>query len=186
MALAETGTRTRAAAIAGVHRSVLYTPQWKEDRAFQAALKAAEEVAADRLEAEAWRRAVEGVERPVGWHKGRPGGTVCEYSDILLIFLLKGLRPEKYRERIELKGGLAHLDLRQLPDSLLERIANGENIMSVLASALPTRADGSVDTKKMLAQVQRGEPAAGAERVEHEDVTAGEGDTRGDGAVFDG
>ncbi len=38
VALAETGTRTRAAAIAGVHRSVLYTPQWKQDRAFQAAL----------------------------------------------------------------------------------------------------------------------------------------------------
>ncbi len=150
MALAETGTRTRAAAIAGVHRSVLYTPQWKQDRAFQAALKAAEEVAADRLEAEAWRRAVEGVERPVGWYKGQPGGYVREYSDILLIFLLKGLRPEKYRERMELKGGLDRIDLRQLPDHLLERIANGEHSMRVLASVAPRREDGSVDSARLL------------------------------------
>ncbi len=182
MALAETGTRTRAAAIAGVHRSVLYTAQWKQDRAFQAALKAAEEVAADRLEAEAWRRAVEGVEKPVGWYKGQPGGYVTEYSDTLLIFLLKGLRPEKYRERMELRGGLAHLDLRQLPDELLQRIANGENIMTVLASALPQREDGSVDTSRLLAAVGRGEPPAGARRVEHEDVTArGEEESEGEG-----
>ena len=37
--------------------------------------------------------------RPAGWYKGKAGGTVREYSDLLLIFLLKGMRPEKYRER---------------------------------------------------------------------------------------
>ncbi len=180
MALAETGTRTRAAAIAGVHRSVLYTSQWRNDTTFQAALKAAEEVAADKLEAEAWRRAVEGVERPVGWYKGQPGAYVREFSDVLLIFLLKGLRPEKYRERMELKGALAHLDLRQLPDELLQRIAQGENIMTVLASALPQRDDGSVDTSRLLAAVKRGAPPSSSVPVEHEDVT-GEADGSEDG-----
>ena len=52
-------------------------------------------MAADILEDEVDRRAVEGVEKPVGWHKGKPGGYVREYSDTLLIFLLKGDRPEK-------------------------------------------------------------------------------------------
>ena len=105
-----------------------------------------------------------------------------KYSDTLLIFLLKGLRPEKYKERMELKGGLARIDLRQLPDHLLERIANGEHVMSVLASAVPQREDGSVDTSRLLAAVGRGEPPAGARRVEHEDVTArGEEESEGEG-----
>ena len=96
----------------------------------------AQECAADVLEAEACRRAVEGVEKPVGWYKGEPGGYVREYSDILTIFLLKGLRPEKYRDRVEMRGALAHIDISQLPDHLLQRVADGEHILSVLASAV--------------------------------------------------
>jgi hypothetical protein len=49
-----------------------------------------------RLEDEAVRRAYEGVERPV-FQGGKQVGVVREYSDTLLIFLLKALRPEKYR-----------------------------------------------------------------------------------------
>ena len=60
-----------------------------------------------------------------------------EYSDALLIFLLKGLRPGKYRERVELKGSLAKLNLELLPDALIERMARGEHPLSVLASATP-------------------------------------------------
>ncbi len=87
----------------------------------------------DILEAEAFRRAVEGVEKPVGWYKGEPGGYVREYSDVLLMFQLKALRPEKCRERVDLRGSLAHIDLAQLPDELLARIAGGEHPFSVLA-----------------------------------------------------
>lgn len=56
--------------------------------------------AAEHLEAEARRRAVEGVVKPV-YYKGQEVGAVREYSDTLLIFLLKGAMPEKYRERYE-------------------------------------------------------------------------------------
>ncbi len=56
----------------------------------------AKECAADLIEAEALRRAVHGTVKPTGWYKGVPGGYIREYSDILAIFLLKGLRPEKY------------------------------------------------------------------------------------------
>ena len=57
------------------------------------------------LEDEALRRAVEGTEKPV-YQGGRCVGTVREYSDTLLIFLLKGRRPEKYGDRVrqELTG----------------------------------------------------------------------------------
>ena len=72
------------------------------------------------------------------------GGTVTEYSDILNIFLLKGLRPEKYQERLgmEVKDTLAHIDLSQLPDHLLARIAAGEHPLAVLASSVPVDAEG--------------------------------------------
>jgi len=63
----------------------------------------AKEDVADVLEKEAIRRAYAGVEEPVYW-KGERCGTIRKYSDTLLIFLLKGLRPERYRERYELSG----------------------------------------------------------------------------------
>ena len=142
-ALAETGARRTAARVAGVHPSTPYTSQWRNDEVLQAAVKEAQEVAADRLEAEAFRRAVHGVEVPTGWYRGRPGGMGRKYSDLLAIFLLKGLRPEKYSERVQMSGALANLDLNLLPDEAIERIANGEHVMSVLASMVP-RAGESV------------------------------------------
>ncbi len=93
-------------------------------------------MAVDVLEDEATRRAVEGWVEPVGWYKGKAGGTIRRYSDTLLIFRLKGELPQKYAERMQLSGGLATLNMDALPDDLLERIARGEHPMSVLASAV--------------------------------------------------
>ena len=80
------------------------------------------------------------------------GGTVRRYSDVLLIFLLKGLRPEQYRERYEIKGTLANLDLRRLPDDLIARLAGGENPLTVLSPLLQAGE---------LPALGRGENAAG-------------------------
>lgn len=97
-AYAEMGVVTYSANAAGISRQTHYT--WLEsDPEYAEQFAAAEQSAIDVLEAEARRRAVEGVERPVGWYKGKPGGSVREYSDTLLIFLLKGARPEKYSDR---------------------------------------------------------------------------------------
>jgi hypothetical protein len=60
----------------------------------------AEQEAADVLEAEAVRRAVQGVDEAV-YFQGEQVGTRRRYSDLLLIFLLKGMRPDKFRERQE-------------------------------------------------------------------------------------
>ncbi len=113
LALSFCGNVTLAAKAAGIDRATVYV--WRNgkagrenshgDEAFRSAEAMAKEMAADRLEEEAWRRAVEGVEEPVGFYKGEPGAYVRRYSDTLLIFLLKGLRPEKYRERYEHSGG---------------------------------------------------------------------------------
>jgi len=138
VAVIATGSRTEAAEVAGISRGTPYGPVWRNDAVLQAALRQAEEASADLLEAEARRRAVQGVEEPVGWYKGKPGGYVRKYSDVLLIFLLKGLRPDKYKDRMEFKGTWkGKIDVQQLPPVLLERMARGEHPASVLASALP-------------------------------------------------
>lgn len=54
-------------------------------------------MAADLLEAEVHRRAVEGWVEPTGWYKDVPGGYVRRFSDVLLIFKLKGALRSRVR-----------------------------------------------------------------------------------------
>jgi hypothetical protein len=53
------------------------------------------------------------------------------------MFQLKALRPEKYRERVEVRGALASTDITKLSDEQLARISAGEHPFSFLASATP-------------------------------------------------
>jgi hypothetical protein len=95
-AYAETANITRAAVAAGVTRTAHY--EWmRMDEDYEAAFTAAKEQAGDFLEAVAVQRATEGVEKPVTIAGQRE--VIREYSDTLLIFLLKGAKPDKYRER---------------------------------------------------------------------------------------
>jgi hypothetical protein len=102
-ALAETGNVTAAAA-AGISRGGAYDHR-QIDEAFAAAWAEAEQVAADKLEAEAWRRAVDGVSEPVismgklVRDENDQPVTIRRYSDNLLALLLRAHRPEKFRER---------------------------------------------------------------------------------------
>jgi hypothetical protein len=102
-ALADTGSVASAAAVAGTSRTRVYELR-KADPAFATAWQEAEEIAADRLEDEARRRALEGVPEPlvsagklVRDDDGQPI-TVRRYSDNLLLALLKAHRPPR-RER---------------------------------------------------------------------------------------
>lgn len=51
------------------------------------------------LEAEAYRRAVTGTDEPV-IQRGQEVGKIRRYSDSLLIFLMKGMMPDKYRDKL--------------------------------------------------------------------------------------
>lgn len=104
-----TGIVTVAASRAGVTRVTVWRAR-KTDPEFAAAYGEAFEDAADMLEAEARRRAVHGWDEPVFW-KGEQVGSVRKYDSTLLIFLLKGFRPERYRDRI---------DVRHMSDEALE------------------------------------------------------------------
>ena len=92
-----------ACKVAGVPRQNIY--EWQEhDADFSRAFKIAESAATERLEREAWRRAVDGspYKRTSYWH-GEPVGTdeKIEYSDQLLQLLLRARRPDVYREKVD-------------------------------------------------------------------------------------
>lgn len=92
---AVTGTVEGAASLAGIdsrmHRKWLAQSEHYRER-FQRAC----DQATDTLLAEARRRSL-GYEEPV-YFQGRQVGATRRYSDILLIFLLKGARPETFRD----------------------------------------------------------------------------------------
>jgi len=95
--LADTGNVSAACRLARLDRRTAY--QWRSaDAAFHRHWQEALDAAVDALEAEARRRAVEGVEHP-HFHQGQVAGTVKRYSDALLMFLLRAHRPERFRER---------------------------------------------------------------------------------------
>jgi hypothetical protein len=96
------GNVSRALKAAGVGRQTAYDHR-DRDPNFARQWAEALEQAADWLEREAWRRAVKGTDRPVFQQGGRVG-TVRDYSDTLLIHLLKAHKPEKYRDRVEHTG----------------------------------------------------------------------------------
>jgi hypothetical protein len=96
--LAATGNVKASALAAGVHRDTAYALRASEP-AFAAAWASALEDATDTLEAEARRRAVDGVGEPI-FQGGKYLGEITKYSDTLLLALLKAHRPEKFRDKV--------------------------------------------------------------------------------------
>lgn len=148
-AYSKTGNITEAARIAKIHRGTHY--EWLADADYEDAFRAAHEEAVELLEAEARRRAMEGWQEPVIYQgtlchqavldetgaivrdeKGDPKLvplTVNKKSDTLLIFLLKGAKPEKFRDnaKVELSGPgggpmVSRVDLSGLSDEELALI----------------------------------------------------------------
>lgn len=93
---------TESAKAARVGRVTAYDHR-KRHPDFAKAWDEAKAIGADTLEDEAVRRARDGWDEPV-FYKGEETGTVRKFSDTLLIFLLKGAKPDTYRERHEVTG----------------------------------------------------------------------------------
>jgi len=123
-ALKGCGNVTLACKLVGIPRMTAYG-QRTVDPGFAAEWDSAVvEYAEVVLEPEADRRAVEGTERPV-FYKGDECGSVREFSDLLMIFRLKALKPDVYRERQSLEvsapgGGPVQIDAKV---ELISRIA---------------------------------------------------------------
>ena len=103
-----------AADSVGLSRRCAYDTRAR-DPEFASAWDEAVETGVDALEAEAYRRAVHGTDRPV-FYQGAECGVVREYSDTLVIFLLKSRRKEIFGDRLDTQ-------LSGIPDTLTIRWA---------------------------------------------------------------
>jgi len=99
------GNITKAAEASDTHRSMHY--QWLEDEQYAKDFADAQGRYIEKLEAEADRRAVEGFDEPV-FYEGCEVGAKRRFSDTLLIFRLKALAPERYRERSDIQHDHKH------------------------------------------------------------------------------
>lgn len=151
----------RAACLqADVTRQTAY--EWlKSDPTFADSFKEAEGEAVEFLEAEAFRRAVTGIDRPVVSRGeavyGKDGEllTTKEYSDPLLTLLLKAHKPEKYRERPpEIKVNTAVI-VSEAKDRLLEKLRK-------LPEPEPAFVDASPGDVSDAGEAEEGEDGAAA------------------------
>lgn len=122
--IAMTGVVTEACRAIGVSRVGAYKHA-EASEAFEEAWDDARAQYVERLEKEADRRAVEGTEKPV-FYKGDECGRILEYSDTLLIFRLKALDPEKYRERSEQKTINDPIDWDRVPVDIQDKFLDGK------------------------------------------------------------
>ncbi len=145
---ATTGSVTAAAELAGIDRTTHY--MWlTRDRSgnYAAAFAHALEEACDSLEAEARRRGLKGVERGV-WHNGEKVGTERVFSDVLLIFLLKGNNPAKFRDRFDVRNTNVNPDMKDLQASMQDMMQDPE--CAELAERLANRLSKKAVEVKVL------------------------------------
>lgn len=143
LSLAKGDTIRQACETAGVDYSTAYSARGR-DPDFFAQWDAAYEEGSDRLEEEAWRRAKEGTQEAV-YFQGKVVGYQTRFSDQLLVELLRARRPDKYRQRQEVRhaGDARPLtaDDLELARSLGED-PSLEDSFENLARALKAKTDG--------------------------------------------
>ena len=116
--LSEGYSVVKAANAAGVTARTAYN--WRQaDGMFAASWEQALDIATDLIEEEAMRRAIKGVAKPV-YRGGEVVGHVQDYSDSMLMFLLKARRPEKYNDKAG-KADQQTLDTVGVKDALLRK-----------------------------------------------------------------
>jgi hypothetical protein len=92
------GNVRRSCESADVCRRTVY--EWRAaDPEFAVRWERAVELGTDALEDEALRRAHDGTDKPV-FHQGRECGVIREYSDTLMVFMLKARRPDRFKDRV--------------------------------------------------------------------------------------
>lgn len=150
------GNLTLAAKAAKVNRNTHYL--WLADPEYRHAFEQAHEEAVDLLVEEARRRAHEGWDEPIVYQGsfcypspkkgGKPSNkplSIRKFDSTLLMFLIKGARPEIYRDTW--KGEIKHSgaisagpDLSNLTDAQLEQL----NLMLQLANGSSSPTEGVV------------------------------------------
>ena len=120
--LRETGNVTLAAQHAGQSRNQVHDVRQRSKR-FAAQWDDALEEATDLLEAEAWRRAFTGIDKPM-FFKGEVVASIKKYSDKLLMFLLEAYDPEMFGDggKVEHPGAIDIRVDRDREKRIMERL----------------------------------------------------------------
>lgn len=105
--LAQSGKVAFSARAAGFKDAMQLYHYRRDHEEFAKAWAEAENVAADLLVDEAHRRAVEGIDVPVHY-KGEVVGYTKEYSDQLLMCLLRAKRPDQFGNNVQVSGAISH------------------------------------------------------------------------------
>lgn len=137
--LAKSGCVSSSAERAGYSDTTFLYKVRKQDEEFAEAWAEAEEAGTDILLGEARRRAVEGVDEPV-FYKGEVVGYKRNYSDSMLMFLIKGKRPE-FRDRaqtdVKIDANLGVAFLPTSPKSVEDWEKNAIEVHNSQKTALP-------------------------------------------------
>lgn len=114
------GNITVACEAAGIERSTHYAV-WMNDPKYAVKFEEAKQEAGDRIEAEIFRRGHDGINKAI-YYQGETIDVVKEYSDVLLIFFAKAIRPDKFREpnsfNLQGKIGDKKIDVSILQDAI--------------------------------------------------------------------
>ncbi len=145
MHFAKSGIQGQACSLAGVSRVTVH--HWKmEDKIFADLYEEAIVISIEALEIEARRRAMDGLAKPV-FYQGMRCGTVQEYSDTLLVLLLKAHKPDKYREKHD---PTATPGMAGAPAVVVHLPDNGRSLPAVVAPPLVTK---EAESKASMATV---------------------------------
>jgi hypothetical protein len=141
-AFAKCGVIGLACKNAGIARRTVYT--WiDEELEFTDLWESLKEDYVEKLEQEADRRAIEGVDHPVTY-EGEITATYKDYSDTLLIFRLKSLKPEKYRDNFHVTGKVEQAFDRETLDAIMKSPKARELARSMAAEIVAhQKPDGS-------------------------------------------
>jgi hypothetical protein len=112
-------TRVKAARAAGVAVNTINS--WLCDPEFHDQFRAAMVEGVDHLEDVAVTRATVGVQRPV-YQGGAHVGDITEYSDSLLMFLMRGRRPEVYGQKVAVTNNKQEPLTREQAESRLKAL----------------------------------------------------------------
>jgi len=138
--LGRTGSVTVAANRAQLRRSTLYQMR-QDDDAFAERWARSLDLGVERLQDNAMNRALNGTEKPI-YRNGQKVGSVQQFDNRLLQFLLKAHRPDLYGDR-------GHAAAPALPFDLVKRMAAAETRLAEREKAKGAPAKkAAVDGKK--------------------------------------
>lgn len=155
--LAQTGRITEAAKAVGYLDTTYLHKLRRKDEEFAKAWDLAIQAAADALEDEVMRRAQDGVAKPV-FYKGEIVGYEQVYSDQLAMFMLRGMRPEKFNQKgsgtttVDVKFGIAVLPMTSPSIEAWEK-----NAIEVHANQRVIELEAKPDPQNGMQTIKRGD-----------------------------